>query len=65
MLDLGSGGGIDCFLAARRVGPEGRVIGVDMTEEMIGLARENAAKSGLKNVEFRHGEIENLPQQDN
>ncbi|MCJ7525730.1 MAG: arsenite methyltransferase [Candidatus Aminicenantes bacterium] len=61
VLDLGSGGGIDCFLAARRVGPEGRVIGVDMTEEMIRLARENAGKSGLNNVEFRLGEIENLP----
>ena len=61
VLDLGSGGGFDCFLAARRVGPEGRVIGVDMTPEMIDLARENAEKSGLKNVEFRLGEIENLP----
>jgi len=61
VLDLGSGGGIDCFLAARRVGPEGRVIGVDMTPEMIRLARENAVKSGLKNVEFRQGEIESLP----
>jgi len=64
VLDLGSGGGIDCFLAARRVGPEGRVIGVDMTAEMIHLARENAEKSDLKNVEFRLGEIENLPVQD-
>ena len=64
VLDLGSGGGIDCFLAARRVGPEGRVIGVDMTPEMIRLARENAAKSGLKNVEFRLGEIESLPLED-
>ena len=61
VLDLGSGGGIDCFLAARKVGAEGRVIGVDMTPEMIHLARENAEKSGLKNVEFRLGEIENLP----
>ena len=61
VLDLGSGGGIDCFLAARKVGPEGRVIGVDMTTEMIHLARENAQKSDLKNVEFRLGEIENLP----
>ena len=61
VLDLGSGGGIDCFLAARRVGPAGRVIGVDMTAEMIHLARENARKSGLENVEFRLGEIENLP----
>jgi arsenite methyltransferase len=61
VLDLGSGGGIDCFLAARKVGPEGRVIGVDMTPEMIHLARENAQKSDMKNVEFRLGEIENLP----
>ena len=61
VLDLGAGGGIDCFLAARRVGPEGKVIGVDMTAEMIHLARENARKSGLENVEFRLGEIENLP----
>ena len=65
VLDLGSGGGIDCFLAARRVGPGGRVIGVDMTEEMIRLAGENAAKSGLENVEFRLGEIEHLPLEDN
>ena len=64
VLDLGSGGGIDCFLAARRVGPGGRVIGVDMTAEMIRLAGENAAKSGLENVEFRLGEIENLPLED-
>jgi arsenite methyltransferase len=61
VLDLGSGGGIDCFLAARQVGPEGRVIGVDMTAEMIHLARANAQKSNLANVEFRLGEIENLP----
>ena len=61
VLDLGSGGGIDCFLAARKVGPGGRVIGVDMTPEMIHLARENAQKSGVGNVEFRLGEIENLP----
>jgi len=64
VLDLGSGGGIDCFLAARKVGPSGRVIGVDMTDEMIRLARENAKKSGLANVEFRQGEIENLPVED-
>ncbi len=64
VLDLGSGGGIDCFLAARKVGPGGRVIGVDMTSEMIHLARENAEKSGLKNVEFRQGEIESLPLED-
>jgi SAM-dependent methyltransferase len=65
VLDLGSGGGIDCFLAARKVGPQGRVIGVDMTPEMIRLARENAGKSGLQNVEFRQGEIESLPVDDN
>ncbi len=64
VLDLGSGGGIDCFLAARQVGPRGRVIGVDMTPEMIRLARENAAKGGVKNVEFRQGEIESLPLED-
>lgn len=64
VLDLGSGGGIDCFLAARTVGPSGRVIGVDMTDEMIRLARENAGKSGLMNVEFRQGEIESLPVED-
>jgi SAM-dependent methyltransferase len=64
VLDLGSGAGIDCFLAARKVGPQGRVIGVDMTSEMINLARENAEKSDLKNVEFRQGEIENLPVED-
>ena len=64
VLDLGSGGGIDCFLAAQRVGPGGRVIGVDMTEEMIALARGNAAKVGATNVEFRRGQIEALPVQD-
>jgi arsenite methyltransferase len=64
VLDLGSGGGIDCFLAARKVGSAGRVIGVDMTAEMIDLARANAKKSALKNVEFRLGEIENLPVED-
>lgn len=64
VLDLGSGGGIDCFLAARQVGPQGHVIGVDMTDEMLVLARQNAAKSGLNNVEFRQGEIENLPVED-
>ncbi|MCX6022815.1 MAG: metalloregulator ArsR/SmtB family transcription factor, partial [Chloroflexi bacterium] len=57
VLDLGSGGGIDCFLAARRVGPEGRVIGVDMTPEMVRLARANAREVGAANVEFRLGEI--------
>jgi len=61
VLDLGSGGGIDCFLAAKMVGPTGRVIGVDMTPEMIRLARKNAEKVGAPNVEFRLGEIENLP----
>jgi len=64
VLDLGSGAGIDCFLAARKVGPQGRVIGVDMTEEMLRLARENVKKSGLTNVEFLQGEIENLPLED-
>jgi SAM-dependent methyltransferase len=61
VLDLGAGGGIDCFLAAREVGPSGRVIGVDMTPAMIERARANAAKSGATNVEFRLGEIEHLP----
>ncbi len=61
VLDLGSGGGFDCFLAARRVGKSGHVIGVDMTAEMIERARGNAEKSGNENVEFRLGEIENLP----
>ncbi len=61
VLDLGSGGGIDCFLAARRVGPQGRVIGVDMTAEMIDRARAAARQAGFQNVEFRLGEIENLP----
>lgn len=61
VLDLGSGGGFDCFLAANRVGKSGRVIGVDMTPEMIDKARENARKSKYENVEFRLGEIENLP----
>jgi len=61
VLDLGSGAGFDCFLAANRVGKEGKVIGVDMTPEMIEKARENAAKGGYSNVDFRLGEIENLP----
>lgn len=61
VLDLGSGAGFDCFLAARQVGPTGRVIGVDMTPEMIGRARENARKVKAANVEFRLGEIERLP----
>ena len=61
VLDLGSGGGFDCFLAARAVGETGKVIGVDMTPEMVSKARENAVKAGFKNVEFRLGEIEHLP----
>jgi SAM-dependent methyltransferase len=65
VLDLGSGPGLDCFLAAKKVGKSGRVIGVDMTPEMIDRARENAEKGKYKNVEFRLGEIENLPAADN
>lgn len=65
VLDLGCGGGIDCFLASKRVGESGRVIGVDMTPEMIELARKNAEKGGYTNVEFRLGEIEHLPVADN
>ncbi len=61
VLDLGSGGGFDCFLAAQEVGETGQVIGVDMTSEMLSKARKNADKSGYKNVEFRLGEIEHLP----
>ncbi len=61
VLDLGSGAGFDCFLAAQRVGKKGRVIGVDMTPEMLDRARANARKNGYSNVEFRLGEIENLP----
>jgi arsenite methyltransferase len=61
VLDLGSGAGFDCFLAARQVGPAGRVIGVDMTDDMLEKARANAKKTGLGNVEFRKGEIESLP----
>jgi SAM-dependent methyltransferase len=61
VLDLGSGGGFDCFLAAKAVGQTGRVIGVDMTPEMVGKARRNAEKAGLAQVEFRLGEIEHLP----
>jgi arsenite methyltransferase len=61
VLDLGSGGGIDCFIAAGKVGPEGRVIGLDMTPDMIRLARRNAKKVGLANVEFRYGEMEDIP----
>ena len=65
VVDLGSGGGLDCFLAARKVGENGKVIGVDMTTEMLDKARENLRKSRHKNVEFRLGEIENLPVADN
>ena len=65
VLDLGSGGGMDCFLAAQQVGPTGKVIGVDMTSDMISLARKNAARGNNTNVEFRLGEIENLPAADN
>jgi len=61
VLDLGSGAGFDCFLAADKVGPEGKVIGVDMTPEMLEKARENAKKDNYTNIEFRLGEIENLP----
>jgi SAM-dependent methyltransferase len=61
VVDLGSGGGIDCFLASRNVGPSGRVIGVDMTPEMIDRSRRAAAEGGYGNVEFRLGEIESLP----
>lgn len=65
VLDLGSGAGFDCFLAAHRVGKTGRVIGVDMTPEMLDKARENARKGGYENVEFRLGEIEHIPAADN
>jgi len=61
VLDLGSGGGIDCFLASRAVGESGKVIGVDMTPEMIQRAREGATEAGISNVDFRLGEIEHLP----
>jgi len=64
VLDLGSGAGFDCFLAANKVGKRGRVIGVDMTPEMIKKARENAKKGNYQNVEFRLGEIENIPAAD-
>jgi arsenite methyltransferase len=65
VIDLGSGAGFDCFLAAQQVGATGRVIGVDMTHEMLTKARENAAKIGAGNVEFRLGELEHLPIADN
>jgi ubiquinone/menaquinone biosynthesis C-methylase UbiE len=64
VLDLGCGGGLDVFLAARKVGQKGTVIGVDMTPEMIAKAEENATRGGYKNVEFRLGEIEQLPLED-
>ena len=65
VLDLGSGGGIDVLLSARRVGPTGKAYGLDMTDEMLALAEENKHKSGLTNVEFLKGEIENIPLPDN
>jgi arsenite methyltransferase len=65
VLDLGSGGGIDVLLSANRVGPTGKAYGLDMTDEMLALARENQKKSGIENVEFLKGEIENIPLPDN
>lgn len=65
VLDLGSGGGIDVLLSARRVGPTGRAYGLDMTDEMLALARENQRKAGIENVEFLKGEIEDIPLPDN
>ncbi len=65
VLDLGSGGGIDVFLSARRVGPTGKVYGLDMTDEMLALARENQKKAGVTNVEFLKGDIEEIPLPDN
>jgi ubiquinone/menaquinone biosynthesis C-methylase UbiE len=65
VLDLGSGGGIDVLLSARRVGPAGKAYGLDMTDEMLALARENQRKAGVENVEFLKGEIENIPLPDN
>lgn len=65
VLDLGSGGGIDVLLSARRVGPTGKAYGLDMTDEMLALANENKRKAGLDNVEFLKGEIENIPLPDN
>src|SRR5262249_31140665 len=61
VLDLGSGGGIDVLLSARRVGPTGKAYGLDMTDEMLAVANENKRKSGIENVEFLRGEIENIP----
>jgi len=65
VLDLGSGGGIDVLLSAKRVGPTGKAYGLDMTDEMLALSRENQRKSGIDNVEFLKGEIENIPLPDN
>ena len=65
VLDLGSGGGIDVLLSARRVGPTGKAYGLDMTDEMLSLARENQRKAGIENVEFLKGEIEHIPLPDN
>jgi arsenite methyltransferase len=65
VLDLGSGGGIDVLLSARRVGPTGKAYGLDMTDEMLALARDNLRKAGVENVEFLKGEIENIPLPDN
>src|SRR2546429_9132065 len=65
VLDLGSGGGIDVLLSARRVGPAGKAYGVDMTDEMLALARENQRKAGVENVEYLKGEIEHIPLPDN
>lgn len=65
VLDLGSGGGIDVLLSARRVGPKGKAYGLDMTDEMLALAHENQRKAGITNVEFLKGEIENIPLPDN
>jgi SAM-dependent methyltransferase len=65
VLDLGAGGGLDCFLSSQKVGPTGKIIGVDMTPDVIDLARDNAEKNNFTNVEFRLGEIENLPVADN
>ena len=64
VVDLGSGGGFDCFIAAAQVGPEGRVVGIDMTEEMLERSRAAATAMGLRNVEFRQGVIESLPIED-
>ena len=65
VLDLGSGGGIDVLLSAKRVGPSGKAYGLDMTDDMLALARENQTKAGVENVEFLKGEIENIPLPDN